>query len=71
VYSPGDQASAIDTSDGQSKIYECKNWPYDGNCGQLGFKPGQNDVGTHIAAWTFAWTEVGPCSGSPVSDMSL
>jgi|SRR5210317_1150408 len=69
VYSEGDQVTSYDHLSVQNQIYECNPWPNDGYCGQAGFQPGQNEIGTATPAWTMAWTLVGPCSESPVSDM--
>lgn len=69
VYSEGDQVTSYDHLSVQNQIYKCNPWPNDGYCGQAGFQPGQNEIGTATPAWTMAWTLVGPCSESPVSDM--
>ena len=69
VYSEGDQVTSYDHLSVQNQIYVCNPWPNSDYCGQAGFQPGQNEIGTATPAWTMAWTLVGPCSESPVSDM--
>jgi hypothetical protein len=44
-------------------VYECKNWPYSGFCGQLGYKPEKNrEISPN--AWKVAWRVIGYCTGT-------
>eukprot|EP00584_Thalassiosira_punctigera_P002647 CAMPEP_0172527200 /NCGR_PEP_ID=MMETSP1067-20121228/1937_1 /TAXON_ID=265564 ORGANISM="Thalassiosira punctigera, Strain Tpunct2005C2" /NCGR_SAMPLE_ID=MMETSP1067 /ASSEMBLY_ACC=CAM_ASM_000444 /LENGTH=652 /DNA_ID=CAMNT_0013310885 /DNA_START=110 /DNA_END=2068 /DNA_ORIENTATION=- len=43
-------------------VYECRQWPFSGHCGQAGYEPNVNSATTD--AWKRAWILKGHCSGS-------
>ena len=57
-YEAGDQVSlTISTSPDRKIVYQCREWPNDGYCGQAGFAPGSKYS-------NYGWETVGSCSGS-------
>ncbi|KAL7492205.1 hypothetical protein ACHAWT_001918 [Skeletonema menzelii] len=70
-YEEGDKVSVTPAGETYGKVYQCRNWPASGHCGQDGYSPANtDDTGCNGGpCWPDAWAYLGGCTGtiSPTS----